>query len=850
MKAARILNVRAVVPEPLRPLEEIARNLGWISFERAQDLFRVVDPEQGDFGGLDPYSRLLHASQERLDQLAADPGFVARAESLLADLNRSLEMPRWYQHRTAAGAAPLQQVAYFSPEFGIAQALPQYSGGLGVLAGDHMKAANDLGIPLTGVGLLYHYGYFTQRLDASGYQRELFHPLDPGSMALRPVEGIEIELRIDGQTVRIRGWEARVGSLSLYLLDTSSPENSEEVRLITDRLYGGGSVQRIRQEIVLGIGGIRFLDALGVRPDVFHMNEGHAAFLSLERVRILMQDHGLSLAEAVDAVRPANVFTTHTPVPAGIDRFPRALVEEHFAWWCDACDTTIDELMAIGHEPGTPPGEHLNMAVLALRMAGAANGVSQLHGRVSREMFADLWPGVPEPRRPIGAVTNGVHANTWVSREMNDLLDRHIGHDWHQTGPDRWGPVLAVPDEQLRAVRATAKDRLIRYVRGRVRKQLLLGGQDQGETEWTERLLDPGVLTVGFARRFATYKRADLLLRDMDRLLSLLWDPERPIQFVIAGKAHPADEPGKRILQRIAHLARDPRHRERFVFIEDYDIEVARMILQGADVWLNTPLRSHEACGTSGMKATFNGVLNCSVLDGWWAEMYENGVGWAIPSVDVDDPVVRDDEEAHHLHRLLTDVIAPLYYQRSSETLPTAWLDRIRASMAALCPKVSAGRMMREYVERYYEPAAARSARMLTAGCEPARELVAWKARTADRWHGVRVISAVTHPEPAMAGTPLRITAELETGAVGAEAISVELLHGRVDATGMLLDPVAVRMDLCTVDGSRASYSTTVDPVAGAFGFTVRAVPDHVDLDDASWTGCVVLLDDEGDSQG
>jgi len=845
MKAARVMNVRAVLPEQLRPLLEIAMNLGWISFERAEDLFRVVDPEQGDFGGLDPFSRLMMASQERLDLLAADPGFVARSESLLADLRRSLDVPRWYQHRVDAGADPIGNVAYFSPEFGIAQALPQYSGGLGVLAGDHMKAAADLGIPITGVGLLYHYGYFTQRLDTTGYQLEHCRALAPTAMALRPVEGVEVAVEIDGHAVRIRGWEATVGGRSLYLLDTSLPENPDELRLITDRLYGGGDRQRIRQEIVLGIGGVRFLDAIGIRPDVFHMNEGHAAFLALERIRLAMRDHGLSFAEAVEAVRPANVFTTHTPVPAGIDRFPRALVEEHFGWWCQACGVGLDDLLAIGHEPGTPPGEHLNMAVLALRLAGAANGVSQLHGAVSRQMFAPLWPTVPADDRPIGAVTNGVHAHTWVSREMNDLLDRHIGHDWHEASADRWQPLLQVPNEQLRAVRATSKDRLIRYVRRRVRAQLRQAGQNQGETEWTERLLDPNVLTVGFARRFATYKRADLLLRDHDRLVRLLQDDERPIQFVIAGKAHPADEPGKRILQRIAQLSRDPRHRERFVFIQDYDIEVARMILQGADVWLNTPLRPHEACGTSGMKATFNGVLNCSVLDGWWAEMYENEIGWAIPTADTPDPVHRDDEEAFHLHRLLSEVISPLYYNRSGETLPTPWLDRIRASMATLCPQVSAGRMLREYLERYYEPAAARSARLAADGFAGARSLHAWKQDTAARWQDVAILGCEVEPEQPVTAADVSVTATVRTGRMAPAELAVDLVHGAVDPGGDLVDPATVRMDLVGTDGGNAVYRAAVRTAAGALGYTVRVVPCHEDLDDAAWTRCSVWLGDE-----
>ncbi len=714
-------------------------NLGWADDQRAQDLFRRLDREGFDFEGRDPALILATESREKLEQLADDSTFTTLAAAVHGELERSLHAPRWFQAR---GSAPLRQVAYFSPEFGIAAALPQYSGGLGVLAGDHLKAANDIGLPLVAIGLFYRHGYFRQELDHRGWQVERFPRLDPRAMALESVDDVTVMVELSGVPVYARLWKAQVGRIELYLLDTDIDENDDANRLTCDRLYGGGPEERIRQEIVLGIGGVRALTALGHDPQVFHMNEGHAGFLALERIRVLMVDHGLSFAEARAAVRPGSIFTTHTPVPAGIDRFPRHLIETYFSGWCRDVGLTVDDLMGLGHEPGTPDGEVFNMAAMGLRLAGQANGVAQLHGAVSREMFNGIWPDIPTEDVPITAVTNGVHARTWTSPEMNTLFGRLMGDDWPEAEAEEWRQVEAVADRDLWRVRRAAKERLVAYARHKLCQAQLKRGKTTSQVTWTDDALDPDVLTIGFARRFATYKRATLLFRDVDRLRRLLLDADRPVQLIFAGKAHPADEPGHHLLQQVANLASELDIRHRLVLLEDYDISVARMLVQGCDVWLNTPLRPNEACGTSGMKVVFNGGLNCSILDGWWDEMYNPEVGWAIPSAETGSDIeLRNDLEAQSVYSILERQVVPLYYRRDEDGLPVEWIRKMKQSITKLGPQVESSRMLREYVERLYEPSASSTEAMGAGDFEQARSLVRW-ARHLDRsWPSVFVAS-------------------------------------------------------------------------------------------------------------
>jgi glycogen phosphorylase len=549
----------------------------------------------------------------------------------------------WFGER----GSPLRRAAYFSPEFGLSETLPQYSGGLGVLAGDHLKAAADLGVPLVGIGLFYRQGYFHQALDEGGWQHERYYDLDPDAVGLEPTDA-EVEVDLAGTPVTARAWHLGVGSVPLYFLEADG---------VTDRLYGGDTEHRLRQEIVLGMGGVRLLERLGLEAQVFHSNEGHAGFLALERVRQAVVEHGLSFEDAVASVRPGGVFTTHTPVPAGIDRFPRALMERYFGAWAAGCGIGIDDLMALGHEPGEPADAPFNMAVMGLRLAGRANAVSRLHAEVSRRMFAAL-------DAPIDYVTNGVHAPTW--------------------GPSD-GTLDELGDDELWEHRRAGRRQLVAFVKER----------RAGE-------LDPDVLTIGFARRFAAYKRATLLLSQPDRLRALLLSADRPVQLVFSGKAHPADQEGKELIRQVAGFSRRADLRHRMAFVEDYDLAVARALIHGCDVWLNTPRRPQEACGTSGMKAVLNGALHCSVLDGWWDEMFDGENGWAIPSAEEEADLARRDQiEAAALFALLEGEIVPLFYEH-----PDQWLARVRISLRSLGPRVTADRMVREYVERMYEPAA------------------------------------------------------------------------------------------------------------------------------------------------
>jgi starch phosphorylase len=841
MKAVQTFTVVSQLPAQLEPLRAVAMNLGWADDERAHDLFRRVDREAFEFEGRDPALILATESQEQLEKLAADTAFTNLASAIHEELRRELEEPRWFQHREGS---PLREVAYFSPEFGISAALPQYSGGLGVLAGDHLKAANDLGLPLVAIGLFYRHGYFRQELDAHGWQVERFPRLDPRAMAIELVDDVKVMVELAGVPVYARLWLARVGRIELYLLDTDIDDNDEVNRLTCDRLYGGGVEERIRQEIVLGIGGTRALAALGRHAQVFHMNEGHAGFLALERIRILMTEQGLTFAEARAASRPGTLFTTHTPVPAGIDRFPRELMDKYFSGWCRDLGLTLDDLMALGHEPDTPEGEVFNMAAMGLRMAGRANGVAQLHGDVSRRMFNGLWPDIPVEDVPITAVTNGVHAPTWASTEMGAIFDKTMGSHWPQATTEEWRAVDAVSDRELWRARSAAKERLVAYARHKLRQAALNRGQTGAQMGWVDEALDPDILTIGFARRFATYKRATLLFRDVERLKRLLLDGEKPVQLIFAGKAHPADEPGHHLLQQVANLAGTIDLRHRLVLLEDYDISVARMLVQGCDVWLNTPLRPNEACGTSGMKVVFNGGLNLSILDGWWDEMYTPEVGWAIPSAEnALDLETRNDLESAGTFDLLERSVVPLYYRRGDNDLPTDWLAKVKRSITRLGPQVESTRMLREYVERLYEPAAVRSDLMMGDGFERARGLVRWTRHLERAWPSVSV-TTTSYDELDAGSGRFAVHAQVALGELEPDDVAVELVYGAVDLDGDLTDPSVTVMTL-DGDGDHSGWrrydAEVTFPRAGNFGFTVRVVPSHPDIDDYAQLGRVAL---------
>ncbi len=842
MKALRSFTVRARLPETLAPLSELAWNLRWSWDERTRDLFRWVDPEQWELSFHDPVRLLGQVSSARLEQLAADPAFMGFLDEVSTDLRRYVESARWFQNRDSGS---LRAIAYFSPEYGIAEAVPQYSGGLGVLAGDHLKTSSGLGVPLTAVGLMYRQGYFRQQLNADGWQEERYPILDPHAMALTLVEGSGLHVELAGEPLIAQIWLAQVGRVRLYLLDADVDENSDELRAVTNRLYGGGTEHRIRQEILLGIGGVRALDAVGTDTQVFHTNEGHAGFLGLERIRRLISEDGLSFAEAVEAVRAGTIFTTHTPVPAGIDRFPRELMERYFKGWAKECDVSIDQLMHLGHFPDEPPDAPFNMAVMGLRLAGMSNGVSRLHGEVSRKMFQPLWPAVPPEEAPIGSITNGVHARSWVSPEMSDLLTKYVLPAWDEAGATEWARIAHARDDELWRVKEQGREALVAFVRQRLTRSSLQRGTSESDAAWIDEAFDPTVLTIGFARRFASYKRATLLMSQPERLRALLLSPDRPIQVLFSGKAHPADDSGKEMIRQIVQFCRDPAIRHRMAFVEDYDIAVARILYQGSDVWLNTPRRPMEACGTSGEKAALSGALNCSILDGWWAEMFDGTNGWAISSAEsYEDLAHRDKVEADSLFEILERQVVPLFYDRFEGRVPRRWVRRIKASLVSLGPRVVASRMVRDYVEEMYEPIAKRADAMSQSRYARARALAMWKQRLGAAWPAVHVHSVESEERSAVAdlGTTRHVRVLVALGTLAGEDIAVELLHGPVGPNDELADTSVTTLALAGLGDEPGHYlygGSFSCTRAGRYGFAVRVVPSHPDLIVPAETGCV-----------
>lgn len=839
------------MPEALTSLQTLANNLGWLFDPRVRALFAEVGPTELTVLGLDPLGVLNRCSGTRLAELAADADFVARANALLATLEAEAAEPTWAERN--GGESGLPTVAYLSPEFGLAASVPQYSGGLGVLAGDHMKAAANLGVPITGVGLFYRSGYFRQVIDPTGRQQERFPWQHPSEVALSPVDGVSVTVPIGEVEVTASVWKATVGPNSLYLLDTHIPGESGPDQLVNDRLYGGGSEERIRQELLLGVGGFRMLRALGIDASVYHLNEGHAGFLTLERIRAAMHELSLSFDEAVEYVRPSMLFTTHTPVPAGIDRFSHDLIRRYFTWWCDDTGVAMERLLALGDEPGGDPTV-FNLAHMSLRLCGDANGVSLLHGDVSRRMFSPLWPGIDIDEVPIGAVTNGVHAPTFMADDIAEIITDSVGTDWPTAPHKAFGALANTDPARLWAARNASRSDLVEFVRERARRsvgrQLTADGAASGATnggsdDWIDTLLDPDVLTIGFARRFATYKRATLLLTDFERLRALLCDPERPLQLVFAGKAHPADEPGKDFLQAVARIAEDSELRSKVVFLEDYDLDAGRLLTRGVDVWLNTPLRPMEACGTSGMKAALNGVLNLSVRDGWWDEAYTPQVGWAIPTTDHAhlEAHERDRIESTWLYELIEREVVPTFYERNDAGVPLGWTTMMADCIAALVPQFSANRMVRDYVTNHYVPAAQRTARFTSADTDVVRGYAAWVARVRAAWPNLH-LAPVEPPVHVHVDEAVEVHATVYLGGLAPDDVEVAVLIGGVAPNGDIDSDDWLPLELVgpdPADDARQLYRTTVIvDHPGMMGFGVRVVPQHPLLDRWADLGLIV----------
>ncbi|AYG02114.1 alpha-glucan family phosphorylase [Gryllotalpicola protaetiae] len=851
MKAIRRFTVRAVIPEALAALDELALNLRWSWHRPTQRLFRSIS-EEAWHASHDPIQLLGAVEPARLEELAADPAFVQQANDLRDDLRRYLSEPRWYQGLVDAP----QSIAYFSAEFGVAAALPQYSGGLGILAGDHLKAASDLGVPLIGIGLFYRSGYFRQSISGDGWQQEAYPVLDPDGLplsVLRRPDGMAARVSLglpDGRALAARVWVAEVGRVKLLLLDTNIRDNDEELRSVTDRLYGGGGEHRLLQELLLGIGGVRAIalavELLGVaQPTVFHTNEGHSGFQGLERISNLIGE-GLSFDEALQVVRAGTVFTTHTPVPAGIDRFERPLIERYFATPDLLPGVTLDQVLGLALESQMGgPDSVFNMAVLGLRLGQHANGVAKLHGRVSRAMFQPLWPGFDADEVPITSVTNGVHAPTWVDSSLIALAEAHFGTgdttrvDWESD---------QVTDAGLWAARNEMRASTVADARRRVRAAHEAAGGVA--PAWTDEVLDANTLTIGFARRGASYKRLTLMLHDKERLAKILLDPERPVQIVVAGKAHPADDEGKRLIQELYEFAEQPEIREHLVFLPNYDITMAQTLYPGTDVWLNNPLRPMEACGTSGMKAALNGSLNLSILDGWWDEYYDGKNGWAIPSADsAGDSDERDALEAAALYDLIEHQLAPMFYERSEDGIPVAWLGRVRYDLKTLSPELSADRMVMQYVQELYAPAHHFAAKLDAHGFAAARALSAWKRKVVAAWPQV----AVAHVESGgldavpQVGEELHLRAHVALGALAPADVRVEVVYGRSESAAgdELTELRSQELELEGGAPAKGGAATTafggivVLDRAGSFGYTVRVLPKNELLASAAELGLV-----------
>ncbi|OBC05591.1 glycogen phosphorylase [Mycobacterium sp. 852013-50091_SCH5140682] len=866
MKALRRFTVRAHLPERLAALERLSINLRWSWDKPTQDLFADIDQALWKTAGGDPVALLGAVSPKRLDELARDESFVSRLDGLAADLDNYLTRPLWYQQQADEGVEMPKGIAYFSMEFGVAEVLPNYSGGLGILAGDHLKSASDLGLPLIAVGLYYRSGYFRQSLTAEGWQHENYPSLDPQGLPLRLLtdaagEAVTVSLALpDSRELAARVWIAQVGRIPLLLLDSDIPENEHDLRGVTDRLYGGDQEHRIKQEILAGIGGIRairaFIEAENLpAPEVFHMNEGHAGFLGLERIRELVAA-GLDFDTALTVVRSSTVFTTHTPVPAGIDRFPVDMVRRYFGSSAHGQGDSrllpgvpLDRVIAFGAEDDP---SKFNMAHMGLRLAQRANGVSLLHGRVSREMFNDLWPGFDPNEVPIGSITNGVHAPTWAAPQWVALGRELIGSDdlGSLREPALWQRLHEVDPGHLWWIRSQLRETLIADVRDRLRRSWLERGASDAELGWIATAFDPSVLTIGFARRVPTYKRLTLMLRDPQRLQALLLDEARPVQLIVAGKSHPADDGGKALIQQIVKFADRPEVRHRIAFLPDYDMSMARYLYWGCDVWLNNPLRPLEACGTSGMKSALNGGLNLSIRDGWWDEWYDGENGWEIPTADgLLDEGRRDDLEAAALYDLLENAVTPKFYERNEHGVPTRWVEMVRHTLQELGPKVLASRMVRDYTEKYYLPAAQSLRKTVQpASGEPfgaAAELADYRRRAQLAWPKIEITDVDSYglPDTPLLGSQLTLTATVQLAGLAPEEVVVQAVLGRVDATDSITEPVTVAMTHTgTADGGNEVFSTTTPlPVAGPVGYTVRVLPHHPLLAGDNELGLVTL---------
>ncbi|MCC6383097.1 MAG: alpha-glucan family phosphorylase [Dehalococcoidia bacterium] len=846
LRATRTLLVEPDLPAPLASLRRLSWNLYWTWNTDAAALFERLGRQRWTESGHNPVRVLQAVSPAELEAFAGDTGFVAHLDRVTAAFDAYLARPPQVR---VAGTSARSVIAYFSLEFALTESLPDYSGGLGVLAGDHLKSASDLGLPLVGVGLLYKQGYFHQVLGPDGWQTEEYQEIDLASQPISRVtnregEPLHVPVPMDGREVRLAVWRLDVGLTPLYLLDADVDGNSPEDRATSARLYGGDIETRIQQEMLLGIGGVRALHALDIHPAVCHMNEGHSALLGPDRIRMLMEETGATFDEARLPVAAATVFTTHTAVAAGIDLFPPDLVRKYLGPYYQAMGLDDRAFLGLGRINPDDSQEPFSMALLGLRLSGYRNGVSQLHGGVSRQLWGDAWRNLPAAEVPIDAITNGVHLPTWVAHDVGELYDQYVGPEWRDNPSQGgvWAGIQNMPDDALWRAHERQRERLVL----RAREQHRASAEHQGlavlDLSGGE-VLDPRTLTIGFARRFAGYKRATLLFRDPERLARILNNPARPLQIVFAGKAHPRDEPGKQLIREVVAHSRRPEFRDRLVVLEGYDVELARVLVQGCDVWLNTPLRPLEASGTSGMKAVANGALHMSVLDGWWREAYRPGLGWAVGRDRIeDDPEVQDLFDAASLYDLLEQEVAPLFYERNVDGVPARWVERMKDSVAAFAPYFSTHRMVEEYTRRAYGPAARTWVQLRSNNMKPARDLAGWLARLRSAWDTIRIVAVADDARgTTIVRKPISVTAQVHLGPLSPEDVRVDVVSGGAGPEGELQAAGTTVMAYQGMDETGiCRYLGSFEPDRGGrVGYTVRILPAHPDLHNPLDTGLV-----------
>lgn len=823
------------IPEKIAPLKELAYNLYWSWNLEVFELFRRLDEDLWESAQHNPVKMLGSISQKRLEEVSSDSGFVSHLYRVFNQLQEYLLEETWY-HRIY-GKSNKSVIAYFSAEYGLTDCLKIYSGGLGVLSGDHLKSASDLGVPLVGIGIAYKEGYFQQYLNSEGWQLETYPINDFYNLPMSLVfdsknHPIKIHIDFPNGVLTCQIWKVQVGRIPLFLLDANLPENSQEYRNITNGLYRGGIETRIQQEIVLGIGGIRALKAMGYHPEVCHMNEGHSAFLSLEKIRELMKNLNLSFREAMQIGYMSNVFTTHTPVPAGIDIFSAELMEKYFKKMREEMGLSYEEFMKLGNLD-SKPNDHFNMAHLAMKMSGYINGVSELHSEISKKMWSFGWNGVPNDEIPINYITNGIHVRSHISREMDELYSRYLGEHWMSNPTDHlvWNRIDKIPDVELWRTHERRRERLVAFARENLHNQLVRQGAPKSEVQKAQEVLDATALTIGFARRFAAYKRATLIFKDLMRLKKILLNESYPVQLIFAGKSHPQDEEGKKLIKEINNLSKEPQLRRKIVFLENYDLNIARYLVQGCDVWLNTPRRPLEASGTSGMKSVANGGIQLSILDGWWCEGYKPELGWSVGlGEEYADSKYQDEVEANLVYQILENEIVLLFYKRGSDNLPREWISMMKNSLRTLPAFFNTNRMVEEYLKKFYEPAMNNREKFSKDRWAKIKDFVEWKYKIENNWSLLKIenVKADISKEVSV-GDKLNIDAKICLGGLKPEEICVEIYHGKLNGNediskGEISSMVSTKS---LGDGWYHFKGTILNSSSGLRGYTIRIIPEH-----------------------